>query len=186
MRHRDFPFSFARRIFVHLADAFPVALAVFPRVGALRLGAVEGTAIAIWRHDFVGLEKQAGVGFVEQINVAERDRAHGVAMIRAIKRKKFWLNGSRGRSPHQPAARSPREFIGQFQRDFQRRRAVVGEKNLLQFTMDDLRLTRQFAFRNRKSQIVHRKFGSRLRPVFWPAGLPVHSPDRARTSARFF
>ena len=72
----------------HQADAFPVAFAIFPRVGAFRLGAVERTAIAIRRHDLVRLEQQTGVSLVKQINVAERNRADGVAVIRAFERKK--------------------------------------------------------------------------------------------------
>ena len=73
----------------HLADAFPIAFPIFARIGAFRLGAVERTAITIRRHDLVRLEQQPGIAPVKQINVAERDRADGVAVIRAFEGKEF-------------------------------------------------------------------------------------------------
>jgi len=73
-----------RKSLFNRANAFPVALPVFPRVGAFRPGAVERTAVAKRRHHLVGFEEQAGISLVEQINVAERDRAHGIAVIRAF------------------------------------------------------------------------------------------------------
>ena len=86
---KDFLFFLRGKFLFHFADAFPVAFAIFAGIGAFRLGAIERTAIAIRRHDFVGLEKQAGVSFVKQINVAERNRADRVAVIRAVERKEF-------------------------------------------------------------------------------------------------
>ena len=56
---------------------------------ALRFRAVERAAVAIRRHHGVRLEKQSRVGFVKQIDVAEADRAHGVAVIRAAEGKEF-------------------------------------------------------------------------------------------------
>jgi len=65
-------------------DAFPIALAILARIGPLRLRAIERTAITIWRRYFVRPEQQAGVAFVEQIDVSERDGADGVAVIGAV------------------------------------------------------------------------------------------------------
>ena len=85
--------SFLRRKFLfHQPDAFPVALAIFAGVGAFRLGAIERTPIAIRRHDLVRLEQQTGIAFVKQINVTERNRADGVAVIGAFERKKSRFN----------------------------------------------------------------------------------------------
>src|SRR5436305_394820 len=53
-------------LLLHLANAFPLAFAIFARVGPLRLRAIEGAAIAIRRHDLVGLKEQAGVALVEK------------------------------------------------------------------------------------------------------------------------
>ena len=101
------------KFLLHLADAFPMALPVFPRVGTFRPGPVERAPVAIRRHHFVGREQQPAVSLVKQINVAKRDRANRVAMIRAGQREKF--------RRRLLAARSPGEFPGQLQRDFERR-----------------------------------------------------------------
>ena len=77
--------SFLRgELLLHFADTFPVAFPIFARVGAFRLCPVERTAIAIRRHDLVRLEQHSGISLVEQINVAERNRADRVAVIRAV------------------------------------------------------------------------------------------------------
>ena len=73
---------------LHFSNAFPMAFAVFPGVGPLRLGAVEGAAIAVGGHDLAGFEKQAGVTSVKQINVAEADRPDGVAVIGGVQAEK--------------------------------------------------------------------------------------------------
>ena len=79
------PFSFLRReFFLNDINTFPIAFAIFARVGAFRFGAIEWTTIAIRRHDLVRFEQQPGITFVEQIYVPERNRTDGVAMIRAF------------------------------------------------------------------------------------------------------
>ena len=125
--------SFLRREFLfHQPDAFPVALAIFAGVGAFRLGAIKRTPIAIRRHDLVRLEQQTGITFVEQINVAERNRADGVAVICAFEGQELRLElctATRRRAAC--AARAPGEFVGELERDFERGRTVVAEKKTL-------------------------------------------------------
>ncbi len=82
---------------------------------------------------------------MKQINVAEGDRAHGVAVIRAFEGKEARLHVSRGQAIRAPG--TPRELVSQLECNFQRRRAVVGKENFLQFTIYDLRLTRPLEFR---------------------------------------
>ena len=77
---------YKRAILLHPADAFPVALAVVARIGALGLRAVEGTTIAVRRHHAIGLEQQSGVSLMKQINAAERYGSHGIAVIRTFER----------------------------------------------------------------------------------------------------
>jgi hypothetical protein len=81
---------------------------------------------------------------VKQINVAERHRAHGVAVIRAFEGKKFWVG--RGYCGATFCRECAREFVSQLERDFQCRRAVVGKENLLPIWICDLRLTRQSGY----------------------------------------
>src|SRR6202142_2923170 len=54
-------FLLGRELLFNLADAFPMALPIFARVGAFRLRAVEWAAVKIRRHDLVGLEQQSGI-----------------------------------------------------------------------------------------------------------------------------
>ena len=108
----------------HLADTFPPAAAIIAGVGAFGLGAVERTTVAIRRHHLIGWKQHSAVSFVKQINVAERDCADGVAVIRAGERKEAGL--------HRFTARAPGKFVGQLERHFQRRRTVVAVKHFVQ------------------------------------------------------
>src|ERR1035441_8919986 len=65
-----------RELLLQFAEAFPVALPIIPGVGALGLGAVEWTAIAVRRHHLVGFEEQARVSPVKQVNMTQIGRAH--------------------------------------------------------------------------------------------------------------
>ena len=91
------------KCFLHEADTFPVAFSILARVIALRFRAIERTTITIRSHHLVSLKQHPAVSFVEQINVAERDRANGVAVIRAVQREKAWIGFC--------AASAPRELV---------------------------------------------------------------------------
>ena len=168
----------------NLADTFPVALAVFARVGAFRLGAVERTAVAIRRHDLVRLEQQPGVAPVKQINVAERDRADGVAVIRAFEGKKFWLAASSRTLSAAP--RAPGEFVGELERDFQRRRAVVARKKPSPIYDLRFRIYAPVWLPNRKSQIVNRKFIGGFDQFFGQQRRRFIRQAQRRSCGRFF
>src|SRR5690606_24650928 len=112
-------FLLRRHFFFHLPDAFPVALAIFPRIGAFGFGAIEWTSVAVGRFDLVRFEQQTAVSLVKQINVPERNRADGVAVICAFERKEFWSWLS--------AARATSEFVGELERYFERGRTIVTE-----------------------------------------------------------
>ena len=79
-------FLLGGKLLLDLADAFPVALAIFPRIGALGLRAVERTTVAIGRHHVISLEQQTGVSLMKQSNAAERNGSHSIAVIRTFER----------------------------------------------------------------------------------------------------
>ncbi len=97
-----------------------IAAPVFTGVGALGLGAIERAAIAVRRHDLVGLEEQARVGLVKKVNVAEPDRADGVAVVGAFK-------GKKARTLRTASAAG--ESVGKFEGDFESRRTIVRKEN---------------------------------------------------------
>src|SRR5205814_909641 len=86
-----------------LIDAFPVALAIFAGVGAIGLRAIERATVTIRRRRLVGFEQQTGIRLVKEIDVTERNGADGVAVIRAVERKKLRAGPSG----------APREFVSE-------------------------------------------------------------------------
>src|SRR5689334_13753898 len=53
------------KLLLNLADAFPVALAIFPRISPFGFRAVERAAVAIRRHYFVGLKQHSTASLVK-------------------------------------------------------------------------------------------------------------------------
>jgi len=54
----------------------------------------------------------------------------------AFERNEIWLCGSPGRSPHRFIASAWVNFVGQLERDFHRRRAVVGKETFASFDFE--------------------------------------------------
>ena len=119
-RVRVAPLLLGLELPLELPNTFPVALPVVARVGAVGLGAIERTPIAIGRHHLVGLEEQARVSLVKQIDVAKGYSAHRVAVVSALQGEELWLLA---------AARAARKFVGELERDLHRGGAVVGKED---------------------------------------------------------
>ena len=107
----------------HLVETLPLTLAIVARVRPFGLGAVEAATIAVRRHHLIAAEEEAAIGLMEEVDVPKADRANGVAVIGAFEGKKT------GRAVTVAA----RILVGQFERHFERRRAVVTKEHPGQF-----------------------------------------------------
>ncbi len=107
--------------FFNERDALVVAFAVIAGIGVFGFGAVKRAAVTVRRHDAVGLEKEAGISLVKEINVPETDSAEGVTVIRALQGKKSGIFGKAG---------APGINVSELESDFHGGGTVVGEKHL--------------------------------------------------------
>ena len=69
---------------------------------------------------------------MKQINVTERNRTDSVAVICAFEGQEAWFDSTvtRGQAARAPGA--PCKFVGELERDFERGRTVIAEKNFVQ------------------------------------------------------
>ena len=110
-----------RQRLIHFAHAFPIAPPIVAGVFALGIGAVERATVAVGRHHAVGLEEQLRVSAMEEIDLAEADRADRVAMIGAGEGEEAWF-GLR-------SACASSELVAELEGDFERGGAVVAVEN---------------------------------------------------------